>query len=311
MSVFVHPQGICESTRVGDGTRIWAFAHVLPGASIGRDCNICDHVFVENDVVLGDRVTVKCGVQLWDGVRVGDGVFIGPNATFTNDKFPRSKAHRAVLPTTLVAAGASIGANATVLPGVVVGAEAMVGAGSVVTADVPPGAVVMGNPARITGYVDTIVHEGGYAIEGPGSGPRVIEMEVRGAGVHRLHAVTDLRGTLSVAQYGKELPFVARRCFIVYDVPSKDVRGAHAHRECEQFLVCAKGSLAVVLDDGTHREEILLDRPELGVYVPALVWAGQYKYSADAVLLVLASHDYDPADYIRDYAEYRAIVSGE
>lgn len=310
MSVFVHPQGICESTRVGDGTRIWAFAHVLPGAAIGRDCNICDHVFVENDVVLGDCVTVKCGVQLWDGVRIGDGVFIGPNATFTNDKFPRSKAHQAVLPTTLVAAGASIGANATVLPGVVVGAEAMVGAGSVVTADVPPGAVVMGNPARITGYVDTIVHEGGYALEAPGSGPRVIEMAVRGAEVHRLHAVTDLRGTLSVAQYGKELPFVARRCFFVYDVPSKDVRGAHAHRECEQFLVCAKGSLAVVLDDGTHREEILLDRPELGVYVPALVWAGQYKYSADAVLLVLASHNYDPADYIRDYAEYRAIVSG-
>ncbi len=87
----VHPQGLCETTHVGEGTRIWAFSHVLPGASLGRDCNICDHVFIENDVVLGDRVTVKCGVQLWDGLRIEDDVFIGPNATFTNDRFPRSK----------------------------------------------------------------------------------------------------------------------------------------------------------------------------------------------------------------------------
>jgi len=107
MPVFVHPQGLCESQSVGEGTRVWAFAHVLPGARIGRDCNICDHVFVENDVVLGDRVTVKCGVQLWDGLRVADDVFIGPNATFTNDPFPRSKQHRSPLGIS-IAIGASI-----------------------------------------------------------------------------------------------------------------------------------------------------------------------------------------------------------
>jgi UDP-3-O-[3-hydroxymyristoyl] glucosamine N-acyltransferase len=89
--VFVHPQAICETTSVGPRTRIWAFAHVLPGARIGADCNICDHTFIENDVTVGDRVTVKCGVQLWDGVRIEDDVFIGPNATFANDRFPRSK----------------------------------------------------------------------------------------------------------------------------------------------------------------------------------------------------------------------------
>ncbi len=110
MSVFVHPQGLCESREVGEGTRVWAFAHILPGARIGRDCNICDHVFIENDVVLGDRVTVKCGVQLWDGLRVADDVFIGPNATFTNDPFPRSKRHRAPLATS-IGPGASLGAN--------------------------------------------------------------------------------------------------------------------------------------------------------------------------------------------------------
>ena len=94
MSAFVHPMALCETDAIGEGTRIWAFAHVLPGASIGEDCNICDHVFIEDDVVVGDRVTVKCGVQLWDGMRVEDDVFIGPNATFTNDPFPRSKQSR-------------------------------------------------------------------------------------------------------------------------------------------------------------------------------------------------------------------------
>src|ERR1044071_8804335 len=91
MSCFIHSLAVCETTKIGEGTRIWAFAHLLPGASVGRDCNICDSVFIENDVVLGDRVTVKCGVQLWDRLEVGNDVFIGPNATFANDMFPRSK----------------------------------------------------------------------------------------------------------------------------------------------------------------------------------------------------------------------------
>lgn len=148
---FVHTQAICESTHVGAGTRIWAFAHILPRAQIGRDCNICDGVFVENDVVVGDRVTVKCGVQLWDGVHLGDDVFVGPNATFSNDRFPRSKKYQDEVLRTVVEDGASIGANATLLPGIRIGQYAMVGAGAVVTRDVPPGAIVVGNPARIIG----------------------------------------------------------------------------------------------------------------------------------------------------------------
>ncbi|HEX6883309.1 MAG TPA: acyltransferase, partial [Planctomycetota bacterium] len=148
---FVHPQGLCESRAVGPGTRVWAFAHVLPGARIGADCNLCDHVFVENDVVVGDRVTVKCGVQLWDGLRVADDVFIGPNATFTNDPFPRSKQRPERFAETRLERGCSIGANATILPGLTIGAEAMVGAGAVVTRSVPPRAIVRGNPARIVG----------------------------------------------------------------------------------------------------------------------------------------------------------------
>jgi UDP-2-acetamido-3-amino-2,3-dideoxy-glucuronate N-acetyltransferase len=153
VTYFVHPQGLCETSAVGEGTRVWAFTHVLAGARIGADCNICDHVFIENDVVVGDRVTVKSGVQLWDGLRLGDDVFVGPNATFTNDPFPRSKAYDHEVPITRVEDGASIGANATILPGLTIGSRAMVGAGSVVTRDVPAGAIVAGNPARVIGSV--------------------------------------------------------------------------------------------------------------------------------------------------------------
>src|SRR5512144_261839 len=127
---YVHPQGLCESKTIGAKTRVWAFAHVLPGARIGSDCNICDHVFIENDVVVGDRVTLKCGVQLWDACRIEDDVFVGPNATFTNDRLPRSKQHPKTFATTRVARGASIGANATILPGLTIGANAMIGAGA-------------------------------------------------------------------------------------------------------------------------------------------------------------------------------------
>src|SRR5689334_22334619 len=118
---FIHPNAIVEpGAQIGDGTRIWAFAHVLPGAKLGENCNICDGVFIENDVVVGDRVTVKCGVQLWDGVRLEDDVFVGPNATFCNDLFPRSQQYPEKFSPTIIRKGASIGANATILPGITI-----------------------------------------------------------------------------------------------------------------------------------------------------------------------------------------------
>ncbi len=134
---FVHPQALCETSKIGAGTRIWQFALVLEGAEIGRDGNVCSHTFIEGNAVIGDRVTIKNGVQIWDGVRIEDDVFIGPNATFTNDPFPRSRVRPDAFPETLVCSGASIGANATILPGITIGRNAMVGAGAVVTRSVP------------------------------------------------------------------------------------------------------------------------------------------------------------------------------
>ena len=155
MSSFIHPRALVETDSVGSGTRIWAFAHLLPGAVVGSDCNICDHVFIENDVLVGDRVTIKNGVQLWDGLRVEDDVFVGPNVTFTNDLFPRSRADFE-LRQTRVEQGASIGANATILAGIRIGKRAMIGAGAVVTRDVAAGDIVVGNPARVIGKAKDI-----------------------------------------------------------------------------------------------------------------------------------------------------------
>ncbi|MDQ6891194.1 MAG: WxcM-like domain-containing protein [Acidobacteriota bacterium] len=305
---FVHPKALCESETVGEGTRVFAFAHILSGARIGRDCNIGDHTFIENDVIVGDRVTINCGVQLWDGVRLEDDVVVGPNATFTNDPSPGSK-HRLSAPVhTVVARGASIGANATILPGRRIGERALVGAGAVVTRSVPRNAIVRGNPARIAGYVD--------AVKAPSAAPDRRESRsvkegsaptsVGGVTFHRLPVVEDMRGDLSVGEFSRTIPFVPRRYFFVFNVPSREVRGEHAHVKCEQFLICVNGSVSIVVDDGKNREEFLLDSRNLGLHIPPMTWGVQYRYSPDAVLLVFASEFYDDQDYIRDYGEFLA-----
>ena len=149
----IHPLSDCQA-QVPENTNIWQFCVVLPKAKIGENCNICSHCFIENDVRIGNNVTIKCGVQVWDGITIEDNVFIGPNVTFTNDLYPRSKQHPSKYAKTILKKGCSIGANSTIVCGVIIGEKAMIGAGSVVTKDVPAGELWLGNPAKFIRQID-------------------------------------------------------------------------------------------------------------------------------------------------------------
>lgn len=153
MVYYKHPNALVETDKIGDGTRVWAFTHILPGATIGENCNVCDYTFIENDVIIGNNVTIKCGIYLWDGIRIEDNVFLGPNVVFTNDLLPRSKRYPDKFLDTKILHGASIGANSVIIAGNTIGKYSMIGAGSVVTKTVPDYALVFGNPARVKGYI--------------------------------------------------------------------------------------------------------------------------------------------------------------
>ncbi|WP_276528649.1 WxcM-like domain-containing protein [Rosistilla oblonga] len=290
----------CQSTQIGEDTRVWQFSVVLPEATIGSECNICSHCFIENDVVIGNRVTVKSGVQLWDGVRIEDDAFIGPNVTFTNDRFPRSRQYPESFASTIVKRGASIGGGATLLPGVTIGQDAMVGAGSVVTSDVPPGSVVVGNPAAVRRYAQ--IPSPPHSIhESASSGNELIG----GCRMLELPTINDMRGKLTIAQWNEHLPYSPERTFFVHRIPSEKIRGEHAHRECQQVLVAISGKVEVVIDDGEQRQQITLNDSRKALHIPAGIWATQYGYTPDCVLVVFASHNYDESDYIRDYDDFR------
>ena len=154
INVQIHPLADVQSVDIGEGTQIWQFAVILKGAKIGKDCNINCHTFIENDVKIGNRVTIKAGIYLWDSIEIGNDVFIGPNVTFVNDNYPRSKQYLKDKKRTVIDDFVSIGAASTILSGINIGEYALIGAGSVVTKSVPPYALVMGNPARIRGKVD-------------------------------------------------------------------------------------------------------------------------------------------------------------
>jgi UDP-2-acetamido-3-amino-2,3-dideoxy-glucuronate N-acetyltransferase len=303
---FAHPDARIETDEIGPRTRIWAFAHVLRGARVGADCNICDHTFIEGGAEVGDRVTIKCGVQLWEGVTLEDDVFVGPNATFTNDPFPRSMRQPESYARTRVRRGASIGANATILPGVTIGPEAMIGAGAVVTRDVPARAIVMGNPGYVSGYMD---YEDSARVPPRTPPGHTASPLVGGARLYHLPRITDHRGDLSFAELNQSLPFPVSRYFLIFGVPSREIRGEHAHKKLDQYLIAVHGSCSVRLFDGERSEEIVLDRPECALHVPPMVWTTQYKYSHDAVLLVLASDVYREEDYIRDFEDYQVIAA--
>ena len=304
MDYFRHDSAICESEAIGLNTRVWAFSHILSGAVIGQDCNICDHVFIENDVIVGDRVTIKSGVQLWDGIRIADDVFIGPNVTFTNDKFPRSRQWQKEVPITIVGKGSSIGGNATILPGITIGENSMVGAGAVVTKNVPANAIVYGNPAAIQGYIRGETQGPGMQ-DINGATNQVTQTLPGNCKFIELAKASDARGDLVAIDFANFKSFEIKRIFYVYNVPNGNIRGEHAHRTCFQFLIAISGSLRVFITDGDQKSEVSLNSPTEGLLISPGIWATQYKFTSDAVLAVLASESYDPDDYIREYSDFQ------
>ncbi|MCV2348166.1 WxcM-like domain-containing protein [Paucibacter sp. Y2R2-4] len=284
---------------------------VDPAASVGSNFSIGDYSVVSSGVAIGDGVSIGGGVFLWSGMVLESGVVIGSNASFATDVEATSAE---AVSTTVLRSGARVGANATIGAGLTLGANCRVTPGSVVTRDVPPNAIVAGNPAHITGYVNTphldLPGQAASARTGAADGDLPV-LHVKQAALHRLPKIVDLRGALSFGEVGAHLPFEPKRFFMVYDVPSREVRGEHAHKACHQFLVCVKGSCGIVVDDGQFRDEILLDSARVGLHIPPMVWGIQYQFSRDAVLLVLASDIYSAEDYIRNYDEFLRAVQGD
>ncbi|MEW6255298.1 MAG: WxcM-like domain-containing protein [Pseudomonadota bacterium] len=241
-----------------------------PDAVIPKDAVIEQDVIIGARVILaGSGITLRFGCRLDAGSIVGDGVTIGQGAHLR--------------------------------------------AGAVALHSVPPNAIAEGNPARVVGYRN--VAEG---VQNPSAAPRHIDipsventprpgripLSVGTSALYLMRRITDARGSLTVGEVPAELPFMPARYFAVFGVPSQELRGEHAHKLCEQFLICLHGSCRVLLDDGLHRCEVTLDRPDVGVYMPSMIWGTQYRYSSDAVLLVFASRHYEADDYLRTYDEF-------
>ncbi len=263
-------------------------AHVDAGAELAYDC------------------VVKSGAYVGPGVVLESGTCVGANAVFVE-----AAPGTAAAPTR-VKAGAWIGPNATVHAGLTIGARAVVQPGAVVTRSVPPAAIVEGNPAAIVGYVGATGHVADAPVlaAAPARRPSVQQTPVKGVTLHHFPLVPDLRGNLTVGEFDRQVPFKPLRYFMVFGVPSREIRGEHAHRACHQFLICVRGTCAVVADDGVNKIEVPLEGPDRGLYLPPMTWGVQYKYSPDAMLLVFASDYYDAGDYIRDYADFLDLVAG-
>ena len=276
-----------ELRAVPPGGSVHALAHIDPGAHVALDC------------------TIKSGASICAGVVLERGAYVGANAVFVE---PMDAGETP--PRTRVMAEAWIGPNSTIHAGLTIGARAVVRPGSVVTRSVPPAAIVEGNPASIVGYVGAKDHVAAPIISttAPAKRPSVQATAVKGVTLHHFAVVPDMRGNLTVGEFDRQVPFKPLRYFMVFGVPSREIRGEHAHHTCHQFLICVRGSCAVMADDGVNKIEVPLDGPDHGLYLPPLTWGVQYKYSPDAMLMVFASDYYDAADYIRDYADFTEIV---
>lgn len=261
---------------------------------------ISPQAYVAKAAEIGAGCSIDVGAYLPRNVKVGSQVTIGPNVTF--EGATDSDSHQDIV----VGDNVSIGAGAVICAGLTIASGSRVSAGAVVNRSVPQGAIVEGNPAQIVGYVDA-QRPPSLAAPKQAAGQDE-ELPVKGVRIVNFPVIPDLRGMLTVGEFEKQIPFVAKRYFMVYGVPNREVRGEHAHLECHQFLICVRGSCTVVADDGHRKVEVVLDSPSKGIYLPPLTWGIQYQYSDDALLLVFASHYYEAEDYVRNYDSFLKIV---
>lgn len=277
-------------------------SRVGPEVVLGDYVNIGPYCNIEGDIKVGDGARLVGGLVLVGDLTIGSRCIIEPSVSLTSqagDGTPRERKR------TVIGDEAIIGSNVALANGVQIGKGARIKAGTIISRDVPPYAMVGGNPATIQGYVSAETRPAATRLsldEKPG----VRACSVAGVTVHNFQSFHDLRGDLCAGEFLRNVPFEPKRYFLVFNVPSAETRGEHAHKVCKQFLVCVGGSLVVVVDDGVSREEIVLNRHNLGLYIPPGVWGIQYKFSSDATLLVFASDFYDAADYIRDYDYFLA-----
>lgn len=278
-------------------------AHIDSSAIVGSDCEIGLDVVIGPGVVLENRVVVGSGSIVMGPCRIGadcrisSGCILDASADFGDGELR-------------LGSGVSLLAGAIISAKVTVASGARILAGTVIERPVPPHAIVGGNPAQIVGY--TLSVDVPNAELSKSAAPwveLVTQSRIPGVTLHNMRRILDLRGNLTVGEFDRSVPFQPKRYFMVFGVPNAEIRGEHAHRTCEQFLVCTTGSCHVVADNGKVREEFLLDDPAIGLYLPAMTWAIQYKYSPDAVLLVFSSEFYDSSEYIRDYDEFLALAS--
>lgn len=272
-------------TRANDpGSQIASSALIGPDVKLGRGLLIREGAIVSGRCRISDDCILESGVVI-SGATDAEGELVLEQSV-------------------LIQAGAIVEGAVTI------GRYARVQAGAVVQRSVPPFAIVSGNPAEIIGYTLSSDPDRPSTLIANGEDtPEIRQSRVKGVSIHKFAKILDLRGNLTVGEFGRNVPFEPKRYFMVFGVPNAEVRGEHAHHLCHQFLICAHGSCHVVADDGHNREEFILDDPSVGLYLPPLTWGIQYKYSADAILLVFASHYYDSEEYIRNYDDFSRLAT--
>jgi UDP-2-acetamido-3-amino-2,3-dideoxy-glucuronate N-acetyltransferase len=298
----VHPSAVVETRATGSGLRAGPFTYLQEGSILGHECRLGSRVTIARDVQIGDRVIIGNGVSIPPGTRIEDDVAVGDNCTIASQHLMGAEESG----TLTIHSGARIGAGCVLAGCTDIGPFSQVESGAVVDRSIPPYARVAGNPARVVGYVASAPMPEAPLQQTTQSPATSGSREDLPTGCFLVWPSTaeDMRGKLSALELSQALPFQTQRFFAVYDVPSSDVRGEHAHRECWQALTALHGAVRVMADDGTNRIEIELREPGQLLVIPPGVWASQYAFGPTTVLGVFASHPYDQHDYIRDYETF-------